>query len=303
MALAIAATLVVVAPGVARAFVSTTTPAGHQQRWPIACVALHVHLADLPGVPADDVRAAALAAAAAWSSPTIACTDLQIALSFESGPGPSPDDATARAIGTRRDGWCDTALPPGSLRSCNDPSAVAVTSVFADNDSGRIRGANVQFNSRAILWARLDARGKPSTKQDLESALTHEMGHLLGLAHPCWGGVGPRAVTDTGAPEPDCYGADDAVLASVMFRSTEPGVVKRALSADDRRAICTLYPRAVAATVCPAEAAATADTGCALVSGRPTRPVIVVVGLLLLARGLKRRRSSRHRSRSSARGA
>ncbi len=97
---------------------------------------LTVHLATLPGVPPADLRAAVQAAADSWSATSIDCTGLQFSLSFEDGPGPAAGNDGTNALGARADDWCEGAAPSAPSRACNDPSAVAVTSVFADADSG-----------------------------------------------------------------------------------------------------------------------------------------------------------------------
>src|SRR4029079_13396771 len=120
------------------------------------------------------------------------------------------------------DGWCPdgtdaaTAVTVDGGPICNAPSATAATTVFATAD-GNIVDGDIDLNTLTFSWAVLDAQGSPSDKQDLQSVLTHEIGHLIGLDHPCWSGIGDRAVDDAGNPVPSCYDAPAAITDDTMY--------------------------------------------------------------------------------------
>jgi len=62
----------------------------------------------------------------------------------------------------------------------NAMETIALTSVFFDRSSGAIYGADIEINSDRYQFA----DGNPTGDQvDLNAALTHEVGHFLGLAH------------------------------------------------------------------------------------------------------------------------
>ena len=282
----------IVAPGAAHAFVQKKTPAGVPERLPSSCLALEVHLDDFPGVDPDAVRAAVTGAARTWSADSNPCTSLTIALTFAGGPGPQSGNDGVNVIGARTEAWCPdgtdagTAVNADAGPTCNAPSATAATTVFATSD-GRIVDGDTQLNTLTIGWAALAAQGSPPDKQDLQSVLTHEIGHLIGLDHPCWSGIGEHAIDDAGSEVPSCYQAPAGITGDTMYPTIDPGdLSKRTLSPEALRAVCTLYPSTQPAT-CQRP-----DTGCTIASPVPS-PVLVLVLVVVVVLALARRRAPR----------
>src|SRR5204863_7528716 len=127
-----------------------------------------------------------------------------------------------------------------------DPPLLALTSVFSRRTTGEILDADVEINAVDYQWGDL-VSGPQSADDlhDLQAALTHELGHLLGLGHTCvWDdGVGPPVFDDHGDRVPNCDGASPAILATTMFPEALPGSTsQRKLSADEIRAVCEIYP-------------------------------------------------------------
>lgn len=103
-----------------------------------------------------------------------------------------------------REAWPDMA----------DPSALAITTIVYETASGEIQDADIDVNAEGFFWTAGDAM----IVNDIQNTVTHEIGHLIGLAH-------------TGDSE------------ATMFASSAPGdVAKRTLHPDDIDGICTIYP-------------------------------------------------------------
>lgn len=95
-----------------------------------------------------------------------------------------------------------------------------------------ITAARVHLNGRDFDWA---TDGGP-TALDVQTLVEHELGHALGLAHPCG---------DLDTQTPSCTALSPATRtaleADVMYGSTTPGP-RRVLSPDDRDGLTALLP-------------------------------------------------------------
>jgi hypothetical protein len=218
-----------------------------------------------------------MAAAQTWSSSTVACSGLRLPVDFEAGEGPPAGNDGLNVIGARSDGWCQPGVPMPAA-GCNNPAAVAVTSSFSVISTGEVLGGDIELNTLNFTWGRFDAAAAPD-HQDLQAAIAHELGHVLGFDHPCWSGTGARAVDDRGAPVPDCYDAPEEIQASILYPSRAPGdPPQRMLSAEDQRGLCAVYPAASAPDACPAQP----QSGCNCSIGRRSSGGVVIVVFLLL---------------------
>jgi uncharacterized protein (TIGR03382 family) len=250
MRAAIAAALIacLAAPTSAHAYVRTRSPS---QRVPLAWTNPHITMtlrtSDPQIVPADDFRTAATRAAATWSAPGLAS-----AVAFDVGwSGDAPAGThfdQINVISFRTDSWAPPMYPE---------SVLALTTVWSRD--AQIVDADTEINAvdPTFAWGLLPddpAVAAMNAGVDLQNALTHELGHVLGLAHPCFLGDGPpamRSFDDHGAEVPPC--SEPALPASVrmatMFPSSAPGsIAERDLSGDEIAAIHDIYPVPAALT-------------------------------------------------------
>jgi hypothetical protein len=126
----------------------------------------------------------------------------------------------------------DDAWPYTKEGSSNVSITIALTTVMFNTETGEIYDADLELNSADHTIIPLTAgQTYDSNTFDLQSVLTHEIGHVFGLAH---------------APSPS----------SVMYAYDEGhDLEKRTLRPEDVAGICTIYPpdgtRSVDRTVDP----------------------------------------------------
>lgn len=149
------------------------------------------------------------------------------------------------------------------------PDAIAITTTSFKSDTGRIIDSDIEFNSPAFIFTTVDSpvcpRGNYSTScvaTDVQNTTTHELGHLLGLAH-------------------------SGTAASTMAKAANPGELsKRLLDTGTAKYVCDVYPRGKPSKSCvlpPVSAdLGKAPRGCQVAPG-----ALVVMAAAL---GLRRRR-------------
>ncbi len=221
----------------------------------------------LAGMTVEQITAAAFGAAAVWSKgdPALAaCTDLDLKVTMKPSAAkpPAAKYDHVNNLVFLADNWC----PPETVGTpdCRAAAALAITSVFAKT-WGEIVDADIEVNGVNFVWGDLLGSTAAAGSQDLQNALTHELGHLIGLDHTCLLDPKPDPVLDdAGLVVPLCISASEAVRATTMFASADPGdTTKRDLDPDDQRAVCETYPRGVAD---PLVCAAPDRGGCGIAS-------------------------------------
>jgi len=217
--------------------------------WPQTCVPMVVYPNDFVGMmPLEEILGAVDASAGAWSAGSNPCTYLQITVSSSMDETPRATFDGRNNIIFRTTSWCkltetgacDPMVPP------YDPNALALTSVTAGMSSGIIRDVDMEVNGFGPAWADLvthpELRG--TRFHDLQNAVTHEIGHVIGLFHTCYLEP-PPLIDNTGQPIPDCASASPDIRATTMFPSADPGDLdKRTLEPDDELGLCEIYPAA-----------------------------------------------------------
>ena len=156
--------------GHAFAYQVRTSSTGAPLRWPEGEINVELALEDVPaGVAPEDATYAAQQAFWAYTdvigpiSPTVS-----VAIHGQTKAAVTPSDEIATVVWVK-EGWDEDY----------DPNALAVTVTTYDTTSGSIQDADIVVNGSFTWTASDDCEGA----YDLQSVLTHEVGHLFGLGH------------------------------------------------------------------------------------------------------------------------
>lgn len=241
--------------------------------WPGVCVGFSLQRDGTTHIPLSDVRLAVEKSFATWSE--IPCKIGTASILFA-----ELDDVSCHR--TEYDGSKPNAnviLFQDTKWTYNGPNdTLAKTTVTFDADTGEIFDADIEVNHAYNEFT----TGDDHVVYDLESVLTHEIGHFLGIDH---------------SPDPD----------ATMYAGYDEGSIEqRSLEADDTEALCQIYPSSRSGKCEPepknglsdecGQAPAKADPkeeggGCALTTpSTDATPVALLVSALALSAARRRRR-------------
>jgi hypothetical protein len=259
--------------GPARGYVQATTSSGKAAlRWVGKnCIRLRPNLDGKNHVIGGTELDALLAGVAAWERPTRSCSFIRFVVAEPAPLQPLADDTQRREDVTvfwvERD-WSDSPA--------RTPETVALTELRylhrpGKTDDGHIVDARLDVNAEHFQFS---MNGAPGTINAVHT-LTHELGHVLGLDHPC---VDGPVVMELWPHRPSCGEASFAgqtMYPSAWLGDTSP----HPPSSDETAAICAIYPLASDPHFCPGE-----QSGCALTAAPASRAgLLILVGLLGLA--------------------
>jgi len=190
---------------------------GGSTKWKSLPIRYFVTNRDVSGVSAQQLQAAAGAAFATWASVPTATLSSEFVGFTSADPGPK-EGMTVIGFLNRQD--LDRVLGQTTFR--------------VDTVTGQLSEADIFLNT-SFDWS-VSSTGQ-SQRFDAQSILTHEIGHLLGLAHSALGETrldpgGGRAVL-----------GKRAVMFPIAFPSGN--VEDRTLKDDDVAGISNVYPTAV----------------------------------------------------------
>jgi hypothetical protein len=273
------------------------TKAGHYLYWESGCIFLYVAAEGTREIPGDDEFPIVDQCIATWNDDTASCSYMKV---VNAGPATDAEVNTKdqrNLLKFRDTSWCRPAVGNDPAR-CYDHSAAGITTAtYIDDGSssrdGAIVDADIEINGVDFAISNQGVTtGTASCKAELANTLTHELGHLHGLEHPCRVPGDPPRVDDQGNQVPLCtQTTDPKITEATMYNFQDCGETKKeTLSDDDINAICVIYPTANDPKTC--EPVGSGGSGCCNASSRPGTGLLLaaLTGFVLLRTKKSRRR-------------
>lgn len=212
-----------------------------------------------PGCNPAEVRDAILRGLAAWTSAGDGCTDISLV------EGEPPTELGTTLYGAPPDG--ENRIVWRNTEWLDSHSALALTLTVHNTSTGELKDADIDVNSVDFAWTTADPPAL--VLSDVQNTLTHELGHVLGLAHS----LDPTAT---------------------MAAMSPPGEIsKRDLAPDDIRGVCTIYPtgQATSRGIVKSRGQVVGFTNCRSATGGKniTAPNLILVLMALTMLTLRRR--------------
>lgn len=272
--------------GSAHAYVRTRTDkSGLPVQWTAGCIVMQPDARGSQDVSLDVIETTLGRAESNWTSRTASCPGLDLS---QHAPTKNLDPAS--------DGYNAVVFRDTNWE--HDPASIGLTTVVYIDSPGQIGDgvildADIELNGEDYTFSTTPATSaaRPGTMViDLESTLTHELGHVQGLGHTCWDHVLPAPpVDENGNPIPDCGGPlPQSIIMTTMYPYYQGGgdTSKRNLSSDDVAGVCDVYSKIATHLACYPEV----DGGCNTPPRPPRRWPLAAVAAILVAVVLARRR-------------
>jgi len=269
------------------------TRAGKFLFWESSCVLVTVDAAGTGEVVGDNEFEAVDAVLAEWNSSTEGCSYMNI---VQTEPVASEVGRDNRNLIKFRDqSWCRPAVGDDPPR-CHSPTAAGLTTaIFVDDaDSGRdgaIVDADIELNGVDFALSHQgQTTGTASCQSEIRNTLTHEIGHLLGLEHPCRTAADPPRIDGAGNPVPQCsQTTDPSIVEATMYNFQDCGETKKqSLTTDDSAAICAVYPKSDDPGQCNPVGE---DTGCCSASDGLPPSGLLLAGMTAFLMTRRRKKS------------
>ena len=276
------------------------TKGGNPLRWESSCVSVTIDAPGTTAIPGDGEFAVIDASINTWNDATESCSSLRVTSAGRKAMEVGNDKVNL--IKFRDTTWGRPAVGTDPARMYSPQAAGITTAVYIDDVAsgrdGAILDADIELNGVNFDIAIAgQSSGPPGLCiAELQNTLTHELGHLHGLEHPCRAFGDPtNRVDDKGNPVPDCsavqamptVAANRAILDATMYNFQDCGETKKeTLSSDEIQAMCSIYP---IASPLPCKGPST-GSGCCSASGRPEGAFLITGAVVLLMRRRRGRR-------------
>lgn len=272
---------------------STTNASQKRLRWTGSnCVLVRRNSAGSADISDGSDLVAIARAADNWLQATSHCSYMRFNLlepSPDAVPGFNKEGPNENVVYWVEKGWEERG---------HDPQAAGITTVFfvdskESERDGKILDADMELNGQFFVFSTRDE----VKKTDVENTVTHEMGHILGLDHPCDDGTrSPVPKDHTGAVIPKCPPGNPLpqwMKDITMYNFAEPGETKkRTPEADDILGVCETYPPQERPSQCVAVDLTPRGCQCGVSRDSTSVPLSFLVLVLLVL--LKRRANARH---------
>jgi hypothetical protein len=231
------------------------TKDGKFLKWESGCVFITIDEAGTTAINGDEEFAVIEASINTWNSATETPTCSYLSVMSAGRKAGEVGNDKVNLIKIRDTEWCRPAMGDDPKR-CHPAAAAGITTAtYVDDASssrdGAILDADIELNGVNFAISVGGVTNSPqSCRAELRNTLTHELGHLHGLEHPCLASGDPPRRDDQNNPVPSCDALNtlpqeqrDAILNATMYNFQQCSEAsKESLSPDDIRAICEIYP-------------------------------------------------------------
>ena len=281
------------------------TKGGNPLRWESSCVSVTIDAAGTTAIPGDGEFPIIDASINTWNDATVSstCSSLMVTNLGRKSMEVGNDKVNLIKFRDPPGVWGRPAVGSDPARMYSPQAAGITTAVYIDDVAsgrdGAILDADIELNgiNFDIAIAGVSSGPPGLCIAELQNTLTHELGHLHGLEHPCRAFGDPtNRVDDKGNPVPDCstvqanptLPANMKILDATMYNFQDCGETKKeTLSTDDIQAMCSIYP---AASPLPCKGPGSSG-GCCSASDRPEGALLMAGTVVLLMRRRRQRGS------------
>ncbi|HEY4241187.1 MAG TPA: MYXO-CTERM sorting domain-containing protein [Kofleriaceae bacterium] len=232
-----------------------------------------------------------------WNTDIASCSYMQVMNAGSASVEVGAD--YTNVIKFRDTSWCRPAIGDDPARCYGATAAGITTALYVDDANsdrdGEILDADIEINGVNFAISNDGVSLATGCLAELKNTLTHELGHLHGLEHPCLADGDPPRVDNTGSAVPSCdsdAGEVPAITEVTMYNFQDCGETKKeSLETDDIQGACTIAPLAKDPHACDMVEPTTGSGGCCDAGGAsgPT----AVLGALAVVLGRRRKISRR----------